>query len=102
MLNRKTRNIKLGKIQAKGYANHDMTALLIQILLVDSNNTSFILTGITKAGKREYNLTTADFNNAVGNLTLSFTTGFTKGEAGQDMVRSVTFTPTTYRHLYHA
>jgi len=76
--------------------DHDMTVVdYADFNLVDSNSTTFAVTGITKTGKREYEFTTVDFNNAVGNLTLSFTTGNTKGEIGQDMDSfSITFPPT--------
>ena len=76
--------------------DHDMSALdYADFSLTDGNSTAFAITGITKTDKREYEIETADFNNAVGDLTLSFSTGNTKGEAGQDMDPfSITFTPT--------
>jgi hypothetical protein len=74
---------------------HDMTALdYLDFTLKDSNNTAFAVTGITKTGFKEYEFETADFNNAYGDLILSFTTGNTKGEAGQVMDSfDITFTP---------
>jgi hypothetical protein len=75
---------------------HDMTSLdYSDFTLIDSNSTAFAVTGITKSGFKEYEFETADFNNAVGDLTLSFATGNTKGEAGQAMDSfDTTFTPT--------
>lgn len=75
--------------------DHDMTALdYADFSLVDSNSTVFAVTGISQTGYKEYEFTTADFNNAYGDLTLSFTTGNTKGEVGQAMDPfNITFTP---------
>lgn len=54
--------------------------------LKDENNTIFNMTGVTKIGKKEYLFNTADFNNAVGDLILTFAgSGNTKGEAGQNL-----------------
>jgi hypothetical protein len=75
---------------------HDMTLLdYSDFTLKDSNNTPFVVTGITKSNKRNYEFTTADFNNAYGDLTLSFFgSGNTKGEAGQSLDPfNITFTP---------
>ena len=76
---------------------HDMTALdYLDFTLKDSNNTPFAVTGITKNDKREYEFSTANFNNAYGDITLSFLgSGNTKGEIGQSLDPfNITFTPT--------
>jgi len=75
---------------------HDMTSLdYLDFTLKDSNNVNFAITGIIKADVREYEFTTGDFNNAYGNLILSFVGGgTTRGEAEQLISPfNVTFTP---------
>lgn len=75
---------------------HDMTSLdYADFTLVDSNSTAFAVTGITKINRKEYEFETADFNNAYGDLTLTFLgSGTTKGEAGQNMDSfDIAFTP---------
>lgn len=75
---------------------HDLTSIdYADFSLKDENNTAFAITVVTKIGKKEYLFSTADFNNAVGDLTLTFAgSGNTKGEAEQNVDGfSRTFTP---------
>lgn len=67
----------------------------LDFTLKDDNNTPFAITGVYKANKRTYVFNTADFNNAYGDLTLTFAGGgATKGEAGQNVDSfSSSFTP---------
>jgi hypothetical protein len=75
---------------------HDMTSLdYLDFMLKDSNDVSFVITCITKENEKIYSLSSADFNNAFGDLTLSFIGGgTTRGEAGQVIDPfSITFNP---------
>ena len=75
---------------------HDFTNINYDdFSLKDSNNTPFAVTGVAKVDSKQYLLSTSDFNNAVGDLTLTFAgSGNTKGEAGQNVHSfSSTFTP---------
>ena len=76
---------------------HDLTNIdYLDFSLKDENSTSFAVTGVERVGIRQYLFTTADFNNAYGDLTLKFAgSGVTKGEAGQNVDSfSSSFTPT--------
>ncbi len=76
---------------------HDLTELDYRdFSLADKSNTLFTVTKVTRAGRKEYLFETADFNNAVGDLTLTFAgSGTTKGEAEQSVDSfSGAFTPT--------
>jgi len=74
---------------------HDMTTLsYADFSLVDENLTGFTVTKILRISRNYYTLQTSDLNNAAGDLTLSFTTGNTKGEAEQAMDNfNIVFTP---------
>jgi hypothetical protein len=75
---------------------HNFTAIdVADFTLKDGNNMNFIINSVTRTGNREYEISTVDFNNAYGDLTLSFTgEGSTKGEIGQTLDSfNITFTP---------
>ena len=75
---------------------HDLTNLdYADFSFKDTNNTTFVVTEMTKVSRKEYLFSTADFNNAYGDLTLTFAgSGNTKGEAEQNVDSFIgTFTP---------
>ena len=75
---------------------HNFTAIdVVDFTLKDDNNTNFIINSVTRTGNREYEISTVDFNNAYGDLALSFSgEGNTKGEIGQTLDSfNITFAP---------
>jgi len=75
---------------------HRMTGLdYTDFTLVDENDANINITAIEETSINHYVFEIADMNNASGDLSLSFITGDTKGEAGQDMNNfNIIFTPT--------
>ena len=66
----------------------------LDFTLKDENDVTFSIDIITKVNDKNYIFETSNFNDASGDLTLSFTTGYTKGEADQDIGDfSTTFAP---------
>lgn len=75
---------------------HDFTNVTVSDFSIkDELNTNFIINSIIKITNKEYELNTVNFNNAYGNMTVSFDgTGITKGEIGQTLDNFIaTFTP---------
>lgn len=100
-------NEELEDYQDWGYriavvTQHDMTALdNSDFDLVDANSIAFSVQKIIKTSRNHYTIKTSNMNNASGDLTLSFITGDTKGEAGQDMGNfSIVFTPTNFVPIF--
>lgn len=64
--------------------------------LKDSTHATFVMMGVEEISPKEYLFSTADFNNAIDDITIIFAgSGTTIGEAGQNVSSfSGTFTPT--------